>query len=51
VLTNVITQNWSGIAVAQQMVKTMNSAMQNMYVPGAMNPIQTTPQTFLLRHA
>ena len=35
-----------GIAVAQQMVKTMNSAMQNMYVPGAMNPMQATPQTF-----
>ena len=35
-----------GMAVAQQMVKTMNSAMQNMYVPGAMNPIQTTPQIF-----
>jgi len=35
-----------GIAVAQQMVKTMNSAMQNMYIPGTMNPMQTTPQTF-----
>lgn len=29
-----------GIAVAQQMVQAMNNAMQNMYVPGAMNPMQ-----------
>lgn len=28
-----------GIAVAQQMVQTMNNAMQNMYVPGTMNPM------------
>ena len=35
-----------GIAVAQQMVKTMNSAMQNMYVPGTMNPMQMAPQAF-----
>lgn len=28
------------LAVAQQMVNTMNQAMQNMYVPGAMNPMQ-----------
>lgn len=30
-----------GLAVAQQMVQTMNSAMTNMHVPGSMNPIQT----------
>jgi hypothetical protein len=28
-----------GIAVAQQMVNTMNSAMTNMHVPGSMNPM------------
>lgn len=28
------------MAVAQQMVNTMNQTMQNMYVPGAMNPMQ-----------
>ncbi len=33
-----------GMAMAQQMVQTMNYAMQNMQVPGAMNPIQ--PQQF-----
>ena len=33
------------MAVAQQMVNTMNQAMQNMYVPGAMNPMQ--PQASL----
>lgn len=31
-----------GIAVAQQMVQAMNKAMQNMYVPGVMNPMQQT---------
>ena len=35
-----------GIAVAQQMIKTMNDAMQNMHIPGTMNPMQATPQTF-----
>ena len=35
-----------GLAVAQQMVKTMNDAMSNMYVPGAMNPIQPIQQQF-----
>jgi hypothetical protein len=28
-----------GLAVAQQMVKSMNDAMTNMHVPGAMNPM------------
>jgi hypothetical protein len=35
-----------GIAAAQQMVKTMNHTMQNMHIPGSMNPMQTSPQTF-----
>ena len=34
------------MAVAQQMVRTMNSTMQNMHVPGAMNPMQTPPQFY-----
>ena len=34
------------MAVAQQMVRTMNSTMQNMHVPGAMNTIQTPPPHF-----
>ncbi|MDR2650800.1 MAG: DUF4339 domain-containing protein [Prevotellaceae bacterium] len=29
-----------GLAVAQQMVQTMNHAINNMQVPGTMNPIQ-----------
>lgn len=32
-----------GIAMAQQMVKIMNESMQNMYIPGAMNPMQPAP--------
>lgn len=35
-----------GIAVAQQMVKTMNEAMTNMYIPGTMNPMQPAQQQF-----
>lgn len=35
-----------GIAVAQQMVNTMNSAMTNMQVPGSMNPMQTAAPQF-----
>jgi hypothetical protein len=34
------------MAIAQQMVNTMNSAMANMQVPGSMNPIQTSPQFY-----
>jgi hypothetical protein len=34
------------LAVAQQMVQTINNAMTNMHVPGAMNPIQSSPQQF-----
>ena len=35
------------MAVAQQMVNSMNHTIQNMHIPGAMNPMQqtgTTPQ-------
>lgn len=35
-----------GMAVAQQMVKTMNESMTNMHVPGAMNPMQESQQKF-----
>lgn len=36
-----------GIAVAQQMVNTMNSAMTNMHIPGSMIQMQTaTPQFY-----
>lgn len=35
-----------GMAVAQQMVNTMNSAMTNMHVPGSMNPMQTAVPQF-----
>jgi hypothetical protein len=34
------------IAVAQQMVKTMNSAMTNKHVQGSMNPMQTAATQF-----
>jgi len=34
------------LAVAQQMVNTMNSAINNMQVPGAMNPIRGTQDSF-----
>ncbi len=34
------------IAVAQQMVKTMNNAITNMHIPGTMNPMQSQPQQF-----
>lgn len=35
-----------GMAVAQQMVKTMNQSMTNMHVPGAMNPMKKQQQQF-----
>jgi hypothetical protein len=35
-----------GMAVAQQMVNNMNSAMTNMHVPGSMNQMQTTAPQF-----
>ena len=35
-----------GIAVAQQMVNTMNSAMSNMHVAGSMNPMQSPSPQF-----
>ena len=34
------------MAVAQQMVKSMNLTMTNMHIPGAMNPMQPAPQQF-----
>lgn len=33
-----------GIGVAQQMVNSMNHALQNTYIPGTMNPMTGTPQ-------
>jgi len=35
-----------GMTVAQQMVKTMNHSMTNMYIPGAMNPMEKPQQQF-----
>lgn len=32
------------LAIARQMVKTMNNVIENMHVPGAMNPIQLPHQ-------
>ncbi len=34
------------LAVAQQMVQTMNNAITNMHVPGAMNSMQAPTQQF-----
>jgi hypothetical protein len=34
------------LAVAQQMVQTMNNAMTNMHIPGADNPIQSATVQF-----
>lgn len=33
-----------GMGIAQQMIKSMNSAMQNMHVPGSMNSGETQKQ-------
>jgi hypothetical protein len=35
-----------GMAMAQQMVKTMNAAITDMHIPGAMNPMQTASPQF-----
>ena len=35
-----------GMAVAQQMVKTMNETMANMNIPGSMKTFQSEPQSF-----
>jgi len=36
-----------GLAVAEQMVKTMNCAMENIHIPGVMNKMQIiSPQLF-----
>lgn len=29
-----------GVGIAQQMVQSMNHALQNTYIPGSMNPVQ-----------
>jgi hypothetical protein len=34
-----------GLAVARQMASTMNESMSRMYVPGAMNPMQSPIQS------
>jgi hypothetical protein len=34
------------LAVAQQMVQTMNNTIANMHVPGTMNPLQSASQHF-----
>ena len=31
-----------GMAIAQQMVQTMNKSMVDMHIPGAMNPMSNT---------
>ncbi len=35
-----------GMAVAQQMVKTMNQSMSNMHIPGAMNSMEKSKENF-----
>jgi len=35
-----------GLAIAQQMVKTMNESMKNMHIPGAMNPMEKAREKF-----
>ncbi len=35
-----------GMAVAQQMVKTMNESITNMHIPGAMNSMEKTKEKF-----
>ena len=35
-----------GMAVAQQMVKTMNESMTNMHIPGAMNSMEKPKEKF-----
>ena len=35
-----------GMAVAQQMVKTMNESMTNIHIPGSMNPMGKSEQKF-----
>ena len=45
-LINRLVEFGISLAVAQQMVQTMNQAMTNMQVPGAMNSMQSAPQQF-----
>ncbi len=35
-----------GVAIAQQMVKTMNESMTTMHIPGAMNQVQSPSPQF-----
>ena len=35
-----------GVAIAQQMVRTMNESINTMQIPGSMNPMQNTVQQF-----
>ena len=44
--TNSLVEFGMSIAIAQQMVKTMNSAMTTMHVPGSINPMQTAVPQF-----
>jgi hypothetical protein len=43
---NRLVESGMSLAVAQQMVKTMNDAMTNMHIPGSMNPMQTAALQF-----
>ncbi len=44
--TNRLIEFGMSMAVAQQMVQTMNSAISNMQIPGSMNPMQPAPAPF-----
>ena len=44
--TNRLVEFGMSIAIAQQMVQTMNSAMTTMHVPGYMNPMQNLAPQF-----
>jgi hypothetical protein len=44
--TNRLVEFGMSIAIAQQMVNTMNNAMANMHIPGSMNPMQTPAPQF-----
>lgn len=44
--TNRLMEFGMSLAVAQQMVQTMNSAMNNMHISGAMNVMQPESQQF-----
>ena len=44
--TNRLVEFGMSLAIAQQMVSSMNNAMNNMHIAGPMNPINTTSQQF-----